>query len=78
MVQRIDTERPGAARDRALLVLGLAGALRRDEPASLDLVHLRFDDDGLVVVLPKSKTNQKGETEEKAIFFAPDWRSCPV
>jgi hypothetical protein len=56
----------------------LAGAFRRDELASIDLAHLRFDDDGLVVELPKSKTNQKGEAEEKAIFFAPDRRSCPV
>jgi len=77
IVQGIATERPDGVRDRALL-LGLAGAFRRDELASLDLAHLRFDDDGLVVELPKSKTNQKGEAEEKAIFFAPDRRSCPV
>ncbi|MGI4735649.1 MAG: hypothetical protein ACRYG7_10770 [Janthinobacterium lividum] len=78
VVHGIDTERPDGVRDRALLLLGLAGAFRRDELASLDLAQLRFDDDGLVVELPKSKTNQKGETEEKAIFFAPDRRSCPV
>jgi len=78
VVQGIDTGRPDGVRDRALLLLGLAGAFRRDELASLDLAHLRFDDDGLVVALPKSKTNQKGEAEEKAIFFAPDRRSCPV
>ncbi|MGI4737164.1 MAG: site-specific integrase [Janthinobacterium lividum] len=78
VVQGIDTERPDGVRDRALLLLGLAGAFRRDELASLDLTHLRFDNDGLVVELPKSKTNQKGEAEEKAIFFAPDRRSCPV
>jgi integrase len=78
VIQGIDTERPDGIRDRALLLLGLAGAFRRDELASLDLANLRFDDDGLVVELPKSKTNQKGEAEEKAIFFAPDRRSCPV
>ncbi|MDO7888062.1 site-specific integrase [Hymenobacter cheonanensis] len=78
VVQGIDTARPAGVRDRALLLLGLAGAFRRDELAGLDLAHLRFDDDGLVVELPKSKTNQKGEAEEKAIFFAPDRRSCPV
>jgi site-specific recombinase XerD len=78
VVQGIDIERPDGIRDRALLLLGLAGAFRRDELASIDLAHLRFDDDGLVVELPKSKTNQKGEAEEKAIFFAPDRRSCPV
>jgi integrase len=78
VIQSIDTQRPDGVRDRALLLLGLAGAFRRDELASIDLAHLRFDDDGLVVELPKSKTNQKGEAEEKAIFFAPDRRSCPV
>ena len=78
VLQGIDTERLDGVRDRALLLLGLAGAFRRDELASIDLAHLRFDDDGLVVELPKSKTNQKGEAEEKAIFFAPDRRSCPV
>jgi integrase len=78
VLQSIDTERLDGVRDRALLLLGLAGAFRRDELASLDLAHLRFDEDGLVVELPKSKTNQKGEAEEKAIFFAPDRRNCPV
>jgi integrase len=78
VVQGIDTQRPDGVRDRVLLLLGLPGAFRRDELASLDLAHLRFDDDGLVVELPKSKINQKGEAEEKAIFFAPDRRSCLV
>ena len=78
VIQGIDTERPDGVRDRALLLLGLAGAFRRDELASLDVAHLRFDEDGLVVELPKSKTNQHGAAEEKAIFFAPDRRSCPV
>ena len=78
MLLSIDIERPDGVRDRALLLLGLAGAFRREELASIDLQHLRFDEDGLVVELPHSKTNQKGEAEEKAIFFAPDRRSCPV
>lgn len=78
VVHGIDNDRPDGVRDRALLLLGLAGVFRRDELASLDIAHLRFDDDGLVVELPRSKTNQKGEAEEKAIFFAPDRRSCPV
>ena len=74
----IDTTRPDGVRDRALLLLGLAGAFRRDELARIDIDHLCFDEDGLVVELLHSKTNQKGEAEEKAIFFSPDRRSCPV
>jgi hypothetical protein len=34
-------------------------------------MHLRFDKDSLIVELPKSKTNQKGEAEEKAISSSP-------
>jgi integrase len=78
VVQSISLERPGGVRDRALLLLGLAGAFRRDELAKVDLQHLHFDADGLIVDLPASKTNQKGEAEEKAIFFSPDRRTCPV
>ncbi|SFQ83572.1 site-specific integrase, partial [Hymenobacter arizonensis] len=43
VLQGIDVERLDGVRDRALLLLGLAGAFRRDELASLDLAHLRFD-----------------------------------
>ena len=78
VVQGIDTSRPKGVRDRALLLLGLAGAFRREELVGLDMAHLRFDEDGLVVDLQRSKTNQLGEREEKAIFFAPDRRTCPV
>lgn len=56
----------------------MARAFRRDELASLDLTDLRFDEDGRVVELPKSKTNQKGKAKEKAILFSPIRRSCTV
>ena len=78
VVQGIDLSRPKGVRDRALLLLGLAGAFRREELVSLDVEHLRFDEDGLVVDLQRSKTNQLGEADEKAVFFAPDRRTCPV
>jgi hypothetical protein len=42
------------------------------------LAQLHFNDDDLMVELPKSKIKQKGEAEEKAIFFAPDRRSYPM
>ena len=58
------------------VVTRVAGAFCHDELASPDLANLRFDEDGLVVELPKSKTNQQGEAKEKAIFFSPDRRSC--
>jgi len=74
----IDVSHAAGLRDRTLLLLGLAGAFRREELSQVDLEHLRFDAEGLVVQLPRSKTNQKGDAEEKAIFFSPDRRTCPI
>ncbi|WP_257883432.1 site-specific integrase [Hymenobacter sp. DG01] len=77
-VQEIDTSRPAGLRDRALLLLGFSGAFRRDELASVNIEHLQQDEEGLLIDLPRSKTNQKGESEEKAVFYSPDRRTCPV
>jgi integrase len=46
-------------RDRALLLLTFACALRRAEAAALDVADLRYDARGLVVTLRRSKTDQK-------------------
>jgi integrase len=56
-------------RDRALLLLGFAGAFRRSELVGLDVAaggtkdgrgHVEFTRDGLVVTLTRSKTDQEG------------------
>ncbi|MBN9795639.1 integrase [Pseudonocardia sp. TMWB2A] len=58
------------ARDRALLLLGFSGALRRSELAALTVEHigpeqqLRSGRRGRVLTLPRSKTNQTGEDVE--------------
>ncbi len=39
---------PRALRDRALLLVGFAGALRRSEVVALDVADLRFVPEGLV------------------------------
>jgi len=48
-------------RDRALLLLTFACAMRRAEAAALDVADLRFDARGLVVTLRRSKTDQEGQ-----------------
>ena len=65
-------------RDRALLLVGFAGAFRRSELAALDLDQVRFTSDGLVVHLKRSKTNQEGEEESVAIPFGSHPETCPV
>src|SRR4051794_37270713 len=51
-------------RDRALLLLGFAGALRRSELVGIDREHLRVTEAGLRVLLPRSKTDQGGKGGE--------------
>ena len=47
-------------RDRALHLLGFAGAFRRSELVGLDVEDCRFGKDGLTVTLRRSKTDQTG------------------
>jgi integrase len=47
-------------RDRALLLLGFAGALRRSELVALDVADLESDAEGVRVIIRRSKTDQEG------------------
>ena len=53
-------------RDRALLALGFAGALRRSELVALGIADLTAAPDGLRVLIRRSKTDQEGEGAEIA------------
>ncbi|MBF9144516.1 tyrosine-type recombinase/integrase [Hymenobacter properus] len=77
-IRRLDVTTTAGLRDRALLLLGFAGAFRRSELVALDVEHLEFTERALIVHLPKSKTNQAGEAEDKAVFYAPSAEFCPV
>jgi len=48
-------------RDRALITLGFAGALRRSELVALDVADLAFVPEGLEALVRHSKTDQDGE-----------------
>jgi integrase len=57
-------------RDRALLLLGFAGAFRRSELVSLNVGDLEFVDRGLIVHLRRSKTDQEGVGRKIGIPYA--------
>lgn len=78
VIRGLDRTTPGGLRDRALLLLGFAGAFRRSELAALDVDHVRLTAKALVLEMEGSKTNQHGELESKAVFYAPDELFCPV
>ena len=63
-------------RDRALLLLGFAGAFRRSELVALDIGDVEFCDGGLRVRIRKSKTDQEGLGATIAIV--PGSIACPV
>ena len=65
-------------RNRALLTLALASGLRRSELCGLDVSNVRFERDGMVVFLRKSKTDQQQEGREIGINFGSTCASCPV
>ena len=52
---------PRGLRDRALLLLGFAGAFRRSELVALNLEDVEFSADGLRITIRKSKTDQQGD-----------------
>jgi integrase len=59
MVDTCDPSTYQGQRDRALLLLGFAGALRRSELVALDVAHLNLSDEGFVVTIAKSKPTRK-------------------
>lgn len=54
-------------RDRALILIGMAGALRRSELVALDVSDLTFSPEGVRLVIKRSKGDQFGEGQVVAI-----------
>jgi site-specific recombinase XerD len=65
-------------RDRALILLGFAGAFRRSELVGFDVEDCSFGRDGLTVTLRKSKTDQAGEGRKIGIPYGSNPDTCPV
>lgn len=78
MVDHLPKGKLLSTRDRALLLVGFAGAMRRSE-----LVGLNFDDvvdteDGLIVNIRRSKTDQLGSGRKIGLPFGSNPLTCPV
>jgi integrase len=65
-------------RDRALLLLGFTGALRRSELTALDVEDLEERREGLVVTIRRSKTDQEGQGRKVGILPGSDHETCPI
>ena len=64
-------------RDRAVLLVGFAGAFRRSELVAIDCKSLRLAAHGLVVVISRSKSDQEGYGREILIRYGRG-ATCPI
>jgi site-specific recombinase XerD len=65
-------------RDRALLLVGFAGAFRRSELVALDVTDVTETDDGLVITVRRSKADQEGEGRRLGVPYGSNPVTCPV
>lgn len=65
-------------RDRALLLLGFAGALRRSELVGLEVKDAQLTREGIVLTIRRSKTDQEGQGMTRGIAYGSNPDTCPV
>jgi integrase len=78
MVARIPMETLIGIRDRALLLIGFAGAFRRSELVALQMADIQDVPEGLLITLKRSKTDQEGAGRKVAIPYGSTFETCPV
>jgi integrase len=69
---------PAGQRDRALLLLGYAGALRRSELVAVEREHLTLTHDGLRLLIPRAKGDPTGKGVTIGIPKGSAADTCPV
>lgn len=66
-----------AIRDNAILQIGYFGALRRSEIINIHYEHIKWQNEGIVILLPSSKTDQLHVGQYCAIPYGNDVL-CPI
>jgi site-specific recombinase XerC len=64
-------------RDRAMVMLGFGGALRKSEVVALNVEDLEFVEEGMRVTISRSKTDQEGKGQTIAVLRG-SGPFCPV
>ena len=65
-------------RDKALILIGFAGGFRRSELVDIDYEDIEFVNEGVKILIKRSKTDQTGEGTIKAIPYFDNQEFCPV
>ena len=75
IIKAIDKEK---IRDKALILIGFAGGFRRSELVNIDYEDIEFVNEGVKILIKRSKTDQSGEGIIKAIPYFDNQEFCPV
>jgi integrase len=78
ILTQIDDDTPKGKRDRAMLLIGFAAALRRSEIVALNREDIRITREGLVLTLRHSKTDQESAGIEIGVPRGRKPVTCPV
>jgi len=78
MLQTQSEEDLMGVRNRALLLLGFSGALRRSELVGLNVEDLHFVKEGIELHIHQSKTDQEQEGQKIGIPYGKNLHTCPV
>ena len=68
----------GGIRDRAVILFAFAGALRRSECVAINFGDLELGDDGFILRINRSKTDQTGRGRKVGIPYGQYKETCPV
>ncbi len=78
IIKAIDKERKEKIRDKALILIGFAGGFRRSELVNICNEDIEFVNEGIKILIKRSKTDQSGEGIIKAIPYFENHEFCPV
>lgn len=78
MLSHVQGDGIKAIRDRAVLLLGFASAMRRSELVALQVEDIERKEDGLLLTIRRSKTDQDGAGVTIAIPRGQSEGTCPV
>lgn len=78
IVGALDGNRLIDVRDRAILLVGFATALRRSELVALDVTDFENHPEGLIVHKRRSKTDQESAGERIEVAYGEHLDTCPV
>jgi integrase len=67
-----------AARDKALLLVDFASAMRRSELVAVTVPDLEWSTTGVTIRIPRSKRDQEGRGQEVELVYGANRATCPV